>query len=314
VACGAQEQRARPETAAPGAWSTKAELPTPRTELSVAALGGRIYAAGGFTASGEATDVVEVYDPRADAWGRSLPLPVALHHTGLASARGRLYVVGGYTSGGNASDGVWSWAVDEERWREEPRLPTARGALAVAVVEAADTTMIHAAGGATAFGGDSPRLSGAHEALDVESGEWGALAPLPAPRDHLAAASADGKLHVVGGRLLSLATNQSRLDVFDPRQGRWSSGADLPTARGGLAAAAAGGRVCVFGGEEPSGTFDAAECLDVASGRWSAVDPLPTARHGLGAAAVDGRLYVVGGGPTPGLSTSGANEALTLEG
>jgi hypothetical protein len=39
---------------------------------------------------------------------------------------------------------------------------------------------------------------------------------------------------------------------------------------------------------------------------------LPTPRHGLGLAALGGRLHALAGGPIPGLTVSGANEALTL--
>jgi hypothetical protein len=38
---------------------------------------------------------------------------------------------------------------------------------------------------------------------------------------------------------------------------------------------------------------------------------MPTARHGLGAVAIGGRMFVIAGGPTPGGSSSPANEIFT---
>ncbi len=289
-------------------------LPTPRTEVAVAALEGVIYVAGGFGGDGEASNVVEAYDTRTDRWSVSVQLPAALHHTGMVSIGARLYVVGGYLSDGTSSAGVWSWTVGDDAWRAEPDLPTPRGALAVAAVSTVEGPRIHAIGGASSFGGGRPELEPAHEVYDPARRRWSTAAPFPFPRDHLAAAAIDGDVYVVGGRLLSLERNQARMDVFDAGSDDWRRGPDMPTARGGLAAAAGGGRVFVFGGEEPSGTFEEVEMYEVSAGRWAAAEDLPTPRHGLGAAVSGDRVYVVGGGPTPGLSVSGANETLIVKG
>ena len=243
----------------------------------------------------------------------SVPLPVPLHHTGMVAVEGQLYVVGGYTSDGSASGGVWSWTPPAVEWKAETDLPTPRGALAVVASKTGEGVRIHAIGGASRFGGGAPELEPAHEVYDPTSRRWSTQAAFPFPRDHLAAASVDGDVYVVGGRLLSLASNQARLDIFDASTKQWRRGPDMPTARGGLAAAASGSRFFVFGGEEQGGTFEEVEVYDVESARWSAAEDLPTPRHGLGAAVIGNRVYVVGGGPTPGLSVSGANETLTVE-
>lgn len=277
----------------------------------MAALSRRIYAAGGFTRNGRASAVVEVYDPGANAWSPSVPLPEPLHHAGLVGARGRLYIIGGYTQSGQASRGVWSWGPGSPRWRAEPDLPTRRGALATAVVSYAGREWIHAVGGASRFGADT-RLVPAHEVFDATRRRWTKAAPLPRPRDHLAAAGAEGRLYVTGGRELSLAANKRWLDSFDPASGNWRRERGMPTARGGLAAASVGRRIFVFGGEQPSGTFEQAEVYDISDREWSSAPDMPTSRHGLGAATIGNRIYVVGGGPVPGLSVSGANEVLAV--
>jgi N-acetylneuraminic acid mutarotase len=308
VACsGDSGSRAPVATASDVSWSNGPSLPTPRTEVAVASLRSDLFAAGGFDADGEATDVLERYSGSTERWMAGPALPEALHHAGLAGDGTRLYVVGGYRSDGRPSAKMWSLAPQRDgRWRAEPDMPSARGALAVAIVDG----LIHAVGGASSFGGD-PRLSEAHESYDPRTRAWERLEDLPEARDHLAATALDGKLYVVGGRKLSLTTNLARMDVWDGS--RWSRAPDMPTARGGLAAAATRGRVFVFGGEQPRGTFPHAEVYDLAADGWSRAPDLPTARHGLGAAAIGGRIYVVGGGPQPGLSVSGANEILVVK-
>ena len=311
VACSGEPQ-ARPspsvERSGDLRWGRGPALRTPRTEVAVTAVGDRLIAAGGFTADGEATDTVEILTIGSDeGWVRGPDLPQPLHHAALVTSGDRVFVLGGYDAQGAASSRMYS--LEQGSWRRDPDLPTARGALAAAVVDGA----IHAVGGASSFGGRS-RLSVAHEVYDPDAGEWRRLDDLPEARDHLAATAFGAHVYVVGGRKLSLTTNVARLDVYDTERSAWSRGPDMPTARGGLAAAAADGRVFVFGGEEPDGTFEEAEVYDVRGRSWSRAPDLPTPRHGLGAAAIGARIYVVGGGPRPGLTVSGATEILVRRG
>src|SRR3990172_10094631 len=87
----------------PGHWVRKASMPTPRTEVAVAELSGKIYVVGGFGGDGRG---VEAYDPPADRWETKAPLPTPLHHTSLVALRGELYVIGGESAGGGARRGT----------------------------------------------------------------------------------------------------------------------------------------------------------------------------------------------------------------
>lgn len=299
-----------------------------RTEVAAAGLADRVYVAGGFTADGRASAVVEVYDTKADRWDRIPDLPEGRHHAGLAAARGAIWLIGGYDEAGKPSGLVWRWAPGDRGWSRGPALPTARGALSVAVVHDG----IHAIGGATGLGGGS-RLSGEHAFLAPGADRWTTLDPLPEPRDHLAAAGIatvtsaggsslrSGTIYVVGGRHLSLDSNEARVDVFDipdaagPKsRWRWTEAFAMPRARGGTSAVVAGVVLVALGGEEPSGTIGPVDHYEVEDGVWCGGPPMPTPRHGLGAVAIGSRIYVVGGGPTPGLSVSRANEVLEISG
>ncbi|WP_062487952.1 Kelch repeat-containing protein [Candidatus Nitrospira inopinata] len=294
-----------------GAWRSAAPMLAKRTEVAVAALGGKIYVVGGFEKPGlsnvmslSITPSLEVYDPVTDRWTAKTPLPVGLHHVGIGVAGGRLYVIGGYARSGI---NIWSpvatvYAYDPttDRWAERAPMPTARGALAVAEL----------GGKLYAIGGfDRKANVAAVEVYDPTLDRWTARAPLPTPRDHLATATVDGKIYAIGGRVNGdYGRNLAVVEMYDPLADRWTGVADLPTARSGITASALNGMIYVFGGEGSSGTFRENEAYDPQRDKWRPMAPMPTARHGLGSAAVEGRIYVIGGGPTPGGSFSDANE------
>lgn len=290
------------------AWSTFPELNTPRTEVSAAQAGGRLYVAGGFIADGSASAVLEAIDPASDdEWQDLDPLPEPLHHTALVAASDDLYLIGGYGADGAASDRAWRKRPGTG-WERLPDLPEARGAHAAALVG----DRIHVVGGATSFGGN-PELVSSHHVLDTGTAQWSEASPLPAPRDHLAAASPEGSLYVLAGRSLSLDSVTDVTQVFEPGTGDWTAAGSMTTARGGFAAAAWRGMVVVAGGEISAGTIAEVEAFDPGTGRWRSLPDLPTPRHGLGVAALGEDLFVLGGGPDPGLTVSGVVEVLRAE-
>ena len=60
-----------------GTWTRAASLPSSRTEVTGAEVGGRLYVIGGF---GQGGNLVEAYHPRTDRWEQRAPVPVSLHH------------------------------------------------------------------------------------------------------------------------------------------------------------------------------------------------------------------------------------------
>lgn len=293
-------------------WEVRAPVPEPRTEVAAAVLDGKIYLIGGFAKEG-VTGRVERYDPKTDRWTVRAPLPVALHHAGAASLNGKLYVAGGF-EGARAwkpSRRLWEYDPQADRWTAKREMPTARGALGVAVSEG----KLYAVGGlGTAGLFRVLQNSGANEAYHPPSDRWEEKAPLPTPRDHLAVAAVNGKIHAIGGRFDSdYATNLPLHHIYDPAADRWREAAPLPRPRSGLAATVFRGKIFVFGGEAPDGTFSDNDAYDPASDRWKSAAPMPTPRHGLGAVTAEERIFVLAGGPKPGGSFSDTNEAFRPE-
>lgn len=312
--CLATPSQVLAETSKLGTWSTAAPAPTERTEVASAALAGKIYVVGGFSKPNlknvlklAISSDVEVYDPVADSWSTTTPLPEGRHHAGIASLNGYLYVVGGFTKSflsiWHAVPTVYQYNPATEEWRQLAPMPTARGALGVAVYQ----NRLYAIGGY-----DGKRNSDAVEIFDPETNTWISAAPMPTPRDHLAVVTVGSRIYAIGGRPeLDYHQNMGTVEEYDPQTNQWQSRANLPTARSGITAGVIDGRIYVIGGESGEGTFATNEAYDPAIDQWQTMAPMPTARHGLGSAVVDGRLYVISGGPTPGGSFSQVNEFYT---
>src|SRR4029077_992734 len=145
--------------------------------------------------------------------------------------------------------------------------------------------------------GPERRLVGATAIYDPAVDRWHDAAPIPTPRDHLAAAALNGLVFAIGGRPLNPDRNYDVVEAYDPAADRWTARAAMPSRRGGLAAPPLAGPVHTVGGESRRGVFANHEVYDPTTDRWSVAPALPVARHGLPPPALGGRLYVIGGGP-----------------
>ncbi|HEX6212726.1 MAG TPA: galactose oxidase [Methylomirabilota bacterium] len=288
----------------PGRWTLLTPMPAARQEVAVAAQGGRIWVIGGFGSSAEPVATVETYDPALNVWEARAPFPVPVHHAAAATVGERLFVFGGFTGGRvrwTALDNVYEFVPAREAWEPRAAMPTARGALAVAVLD----------GRVHALGGSAERVSNAHEVYDPATDRWTAANAMPTARDHLAAVGFQGRVWALGGRTSFIGDQYANVEIYDPASDSWRTGTPLPVGRGGLAAVALPDRILVFGGEAPLRIFNATEMWEVAGQRWIAKEPMPTARHGIGAAVVDGRVFVPAGGSEPGYAATTSNEAYT---
>jgi outer membrane protein assembly factor BamB len=83
-----------------------ARLPAPGRYLAVAALAGHIYAFGGETASGSASDAIQEVDPKAGTARVVGHLPAAVSHASAVALDGDVYVLGG-EAGGSPTSQIW---------------------------------------------------------------------------------------------------------------------------------------------------------------------------------------------------------------
>jgi Invasin, domain 3/Kelch motif len=125
-------------------WTTRAPMPTARSQLAVAVVNGILYAIGGQSAAAGFT-TVEAYDPETNRWSRKRPLPEAYGRAALAAGQlnGLIYAVGG-AYGYAETNLVDAYDPAADRWTAVQPLGTARQSLAVAVVNG----RLYAVGGA----------------------------------------------------------------------------------------------------------------------------------------------------------------------
>ena len=283
-----------------GVWSRLADVPTPRSEVAVAELNGKIYVLGGFGAGATAN---EEYELATNTWRRRAPVPRGVDHAAAVAMDGTVYLLGGFDGRWGAVDNVWAYDPIADAWSAKADLPTARGALGAAVVDG----KIYAVGGQNGVGD-----VGTMEEYDPVADIWLDRSSMPTPRDHIAVAVSDRKIYVFGGRLGTFARNLATTEVYDSPSDTWKQLASLPTARSGIGAGTSQGWIYVFGGESVDGTFDANERYEPRVDGWEPAPAMPTARHGLGVAVVGNRIYVLAGGRTPGGSSSGLNEVFIV--
>lgn len=289
-----------------GVWEPRAPYPVEATEVSAAALDGKIYAVCGLTAQGSINSLY-IYDPRTDTWaaGASLPIDGGADHCNVAAARGRLYVLGAIRVGTSFIDGnTYEYDPTLDRWQTVARMAVPRGASGVAAIGGS----IYVAGGLAAIGSVAD-----FEAFDTGARQWTTLPAMPTARDHLTAQAANNLFYAISGRVGDvLRVNEE----YDPVTGRWTARAPIPTPRGGLGSGALNKRIQVFGGEGPSGTpqgtYPQNEEYDPATDTWRTLTPMPVPRHGLYGATLDGRIFTPSGGPAAGANFSDVHQAFYL--
>lgn len=176
-------------------WEQLAPKPTAVSEVSAAAIRGRLYVPGGRLASGDVTNAVEVYDPSTNMWESRAALPMGLSAYALVAFEGKLYVFGGWDSQ-HYVPSVYEYDPEGDAWRKRSALPTARGFAAAAVADG----KIFVLGG---FDGRQALATNERYSPDHDDGvqnPWVPRRALLSPRFAIGAASVADFIYVIGGK------------------------------------------------------------------------------------------------------------------
>src|SRR3990172_8460156 len=272
---------ALPAAAAAETWVKLASMPTARSEMSAAALDGKIYVPGGLGG----TRKLEVFDPATNTWRALANTPAGRHHHATVAHDGNIYVFGGADESWRASATAWRYDPRGNKWQALAEMPEVR--YAGAALSLGRYLYV--------VGGDGP--SGKLLRYDPAQNSWSMLAATAERREHTAAAALDGKIYVLGGRWQSVGAMTS-VEEYDPGSDQWRAAAPMRVAHSGHAAVAFDGEIVVLGGEvlgAERATLDDVEVYNPATRVWEKSTPLPLALHGAPAAAVNGALYILGG-------------------
>ena len=190
-------------------WIARAPMPSPRSIAAAAAVNGIIYVVGGYAPGATASTLA--YDPNTDSWTSKAPMITPRTALAAASMDGLVYAVGGIGAG-SASDlrTLEAYNPKTDSWTSATPMPTGRNKLAAAVAGG----LLYVVGGASDAQGSDQALANV-EAYDPKSNSWIVPLPMPTARYHLAAATAEDVVYVLGGDSISpplvtwLATNEA---------------------------------------------------------------------------------------------------------
>ncbi|MGC8838128.1 MAG: Kelch repeat-containing protein [Anaerolineae bacterium] len=278
-------------------WQSRAQMPTPRGRLAVAAWEGRLIAIGGMGEEG-VTGRVEVYDPAQNAWTSASPLPTPAANIQAAVLEGKVYVPGGYGPGGTFLDILQVYDPATDTWTLGPRLPRPLAGYALAVHR----------GSLYLFGGsDGAGYRADAYRYDPAQGLWTPLPPMPTRRGFAGAASLGGAIFVVGG--YDGARELNVCERFEPQEEAWHPCAPMRVPRAGVGVAALGDSLYVIGGGWQS-YLAFHEKYAPATDSWTTFEsPILGEWRLLGVAALEPYIYAVGGVSGQVLSATQAYQA-----
>lgn len=214
-------------------WASIAPMPTPRVHPAVAAIGGQLYAVGGWSDCGLSCltyDDLNVYDPGTNTWTTKTPMPTSRERPGAGAIGGKLYVVGGlFRNPDNRAFNahvigtleIYDPATDTWDTSKAP-MPTPRVGVAVGVIGG----KLHVVGGHRfevdpILGEITNEYVATHEVYDPVADTWQTLPLMPTARGSMAGAGViDSKLYVAGGLSLGPVAHDE-LEVFMPGPDIW---------------------------------------------------------------------------------------------
>ncbi len=140
------------------------------------------------------------------------------------------------------------------------------------------------------------------------------------PKHHIASAVVDGKIYILGGRLLGNGeaseineslTNMDDNSMYDPKSNEWTELESMQIRRSGFTASEINGEIFVFGGQTPNGAIDEVERYDPLLNKWFTVENMKNERSGATSVSYKDQVYIIGGQQN-GLKALNANEVLSI--
>jgi N-acetylneuraminic acid mutarotase len=293
---------AAPVSASPAApgdearWQIRADLPTPRSGLGLAALENRLYAIAGESAQG-VTGLLERYNPDQNAWETLAEKPTPVGDVGAVVIGGKIYMPGGRQADGEISAGLEIYDPARDRWERGADLPAPVSAYALAAFE----------GALYLFGGwDGSQYLDIAWRYDPGQDAWEELEALPTERGYARAAVAAGRIFVLGGYDGERALDRN--DIYQPAkeglENPWTEGLPLPSERYAMGVTSAVDIIYVVGGtsEAQAGTpgvegqaLSSLEYIPTAGVWREFTSPVTENWAQMGMVLSGTQIYVVGG-------------------
>jgi RNA polymerase sigma factor (sigma-70 family) len=277
-----------------GKWGKSADMPTARSNLSVADVDGKIYAIGGMNKGPIILAVNEVYDPISDKWEKKADMPTPRASLTTTVVNGKIYAIGGSN---NENVGILS-AVEEydpktDKWVKRTDMPKALYFHSACSVNG----KIYIFGGGSFNDSIEFSIFVYDPAIDV----WEKLDDMPEKFqvDGTVAIPVDNTIYFFGGAndvAIALFTN---VFTFNLETNQWKQKASYITPRYVAAAGRIDNKVYLIGGHW-GGNGSNVEVYDIDKNEWTKIkNELPTPRGyfgtGQSCCVIDGKIYIIGG-------------------
>lgn len=213
-------------------WETLISKPTAVTDVQAVVAGGKIYVPGGRLASGQPTNILEIYNPHQENWSVGASLPIPLSAYALVAFEGDLYLFGGW-NGKEFSNQVLRYDPNQDQWNELTPMTIARGFAGAATV-GGKIYILGGYDGTTSLSYNSiysPELEG------TDTSPWAEGTPLPEGRSSMGVANVADDIFLIGGKgthtdvfsQMKYVTNEDIWDVTtNPLASPWSSMSVVP--------------------------------------------------------------------------------------
>lgn len=283
-------------------WHSLAPLPQARSHTPTAVVDGKIYIFGGGGPQFRSMNASAVYDRQVDTWREIAPMPSARSGTLCSVVNEKAYVLGGGFKQENGQfrflNTVEIYDVKKDSWERGPDLLMPHdypgGILA--------GHYIYVLGGhhpdATKAGPKTDPGFDFCERLDIRTGTWEALPPLPTPRFALSAVAVDGKIWALGGVAFTPIgfNNFDLIEVYDSQTKQWQeANLRLPWTAAGQSNTVIDNHLITLGGYSGDGIHAKGAICNIEKGTWHFLPDMPSPRAAAGLAVIDESLFVVGG-------------------
>lgn len=281
-------------------WTTLEPMPTPRTELGVAVVDGKIYAIGGYNGSyyseyGSYLGTNEMYDPATDTWTTKASMHKPRSNFAIAVIDTKIFVFFGMLSEYQPTSTFEIYDTITDTWEIKKCGLYTGSDMSAEVVNGS----IYLVGGLispwppSALLGKIQSYNFATESLETE-------AQIPNPVFAHGSAFVDGKIFMIGGRDIgwdidpeNISHHYDLTQIYDTKTGTWSNGKKIPQPIHGVSIGVTSGvsalkRIHLL-------KEDIHYVYDPENDFWTNSTPMLTPRYGAGVAVVNDLLYVIGG-------------------
>jgi hypothetical protein len=251
-------------------FEAKTPPPTERNLFDVVGTDREVLVLGGVDADGRYLDVVEAYDPSADAWSERAAWP----DPGLAwllPVGDEICAMAGYEDASEPlRTAVHCYVIGEDRWREAARVPAEYSTMYPVVMDG----KIWVLGGTVVDGDNVVGPVDTARVYDPATDAWTDLAPLPTARGLMGVVPVQGELYLVGGYSPGNfdaeedTPEEREMLVYDPAADAWSTAPQMPTSRILFGVDEVGDRLVTFFGVD-SATAPLVDVYDPATGEWT---------------------------------------------